>query len=135
MIVWVEGRRELPRLAGTGGVRRLLLVALVSTLGLPALASAEPLSQSGPSISPPVVLAGDGKSSSVSPSAAGNAMVYSDCSSGKCNISIVNLATKQATSITKADYNQFNPATDGTTVVWQDGRNAASADTTDYTNN
>jgi beta propeller repeat protein len=133
----MEGR-DLPRMAEKGGartVRRLILAAIVIGSTVPVLATAGPLLQTGPSISPPVVLAGDGKTNSVSPSAAGNVMVYSDCSSGKCNISMINLTTRQATPITKADYNQFNPATDGTTVVWQDGRNAASADTTDYTNN
>ena len=91
--------------------RSLLVVA--ASIALPALALAGPLWQVGPSISPPSVLAGDGKSDSVSPSASGNVMVYSDCSSGKCNISMVNLTTRQITPITKAGYNQLNPATDG----------------------
>ncbi|MEO8288501.1 MAG: hypothetical protein ABI670_18920 [Chloroflexota bacterium] len=120
----------------TQHVRRLLLVTVALVVALPAFsAGASHMRQSGPSISPPVVLAGDGRTNSVSPNASGNIMVYSDCSSGKCNVSTINLTTKQAQPVTKASYDQFNPATDGTYVVWQDGRNAASSDTTDYTNN
>jgi beta propeller repeat protein len=115
--------------------RGLLLVAMTVSACAPALVAARPLAQVGPSISAPAVLAGDGKTNSISPSASGNIMVYSDCSSGTCNISMLNLTTRKVTPITKAAYNQFNPVTDGTTVVWQDGRNSSNTDTTDYTNN
>jgi beta propeller repeat protein len=62
-------------------------------------------------------------------------MVYSDCSTGKCNISTFNLTTNQSAAVTASSANQFNPATDGATVVWQDARNASGTDTTDYTDN
>src|SRR5436305_862228 len=94
----------------------LLVLLIILGMALPALTTAQPLWQTGPSISPPSVLAGDGKSNSASPSAFGNVMVYSDCSSGTCNVSMVNLTTKQAVLVTKAAHNQFNPVTDGTTV-------------------
>ncbi len=111
------------------------LLAAVMTLFLPASLAAAPLHQTGPSPSAPAILAGDGTVNRLAPSVAGNTLVYSDCSSGNCNISTLNLLTHQASPITHANYDQLNPVTDGTWVVWQDGRNASTDDATSITNN
>ncbi|MGA7729783.1 MAG: hypothetical protein WCD37_00775 [Chloroflexia bacterium] len=121
------------RLWNSGQFR--VLIALVGVALLPVSLTAAPLMQTGPSPTAPVVLAGDGQANRVAPSVAGNVMVYSDCSTGNCNIWMLNLTTKEATRITQADYNQVNPATGGTWVVWQDGRNASEEDATDIENN
>ncbi|MEO5953833.1 MAG: hypothetical protein ABIQ44_15330 [Chloroflexia bacterium] len=102
---------------------------------LPSSLYAAPLLQTGPSPTAPIILAGDGNADRLAPNATGNTVVYSDCSSGTCNIWMVNLTTKQATPVTHADHDQVNPATDGAWVVWQDGRKAVDSNATFINNN
>jgi TolB protein len=116
-------------------VRKWAFFALFGMILLPASGFAAPVAQTGPSPTAPVILAGDGNADRVTPSASGNTVVYTDCSSGNCNIWTVNLVTKKGIAITQADYDQFNPSTDGTWVVWQDGRNSTDSDPTYIDNN
>jgi beta propeller repeat protein len=112
-----------------------ITLALVAATLVPASLMAAPLPQTAPSPSAPVTLAGDGKTDSIAPNVFGNTMVYNDCSTNICSVWMLNFTTKQPTLVSQSGHDQINPVTDGTWVVWQDGRNAPGADPTDYTAN
>jgi beta propeller repeat protein len=115
---------SIPRRAGA------VLLALAALA--PAVAFA---GQPAPAAGPVVTLSGDGKADRFAPSAAGNTVAYIDCAAGPCNVWALNIVTRKAAPVAGAGHNQYNPATDGTTVVWQDGRNTGAADAADYTAN
>jgi beta propeller repeat protein len=101
-------------------------------LTLAVLAPAVALAgQAGPAAGPVVTLSGDGKADRATPSASGNTVTYTDCAAGPCNVWALNLTTRKAAPVARSANNQYNPATDGTTVVWQDGRNTQSTDASD----
>ena len=112
--------------------RRAAAVLLALAMLAPAATLA---AQPGPSAGPVVTLSGDGKADRSAPSAAGNTVAYTDCSAGPCNIWSLNLTTRKAAPVARSANNQYSPATDGTTVVWLDGRNTPSTDAADYTAN
>ena len=115
--------------------RAMITLALAAAALVPTSLMAAPLHQTAPSPSAPFTLAGDGKTDAIAPNISGNIMVYNDCSSSGCSVWMLNLTTRQPTLVSQSSYDQANPVTDGTWVVWQDGRNAPGADPTDYTAN
>lgn len=120
------------------GMKKTRLLGAILALGALILVPSTPIAalyarlwQSG---GQRVLLAGNGGADWLAPNIAGNVLVYSDCSSGICNIWRMDTATKEATAVSPGNYEQMNPATDGTWVVWQDGRNAVEVDPTLLTN-
>ena len=115
----------IPRLNIRG--QKLLALALLAT-SLPGAALASP--QNGPqatfqapTVSAPVKLTNaDGNQSY--PSAGGNYLVYANCPRGNlpCNISGIDLTTRQGFSISQSLYSQTLPSTDGKTAVSMDAR-------------
>ncbi|HST03809.1 MAG TPA: hypothetical protein VLQ48_03650, partial [Chloroflexia bacterium] len=112
-----------------------ITLALIATTILPTSLMAAPLPQTSPSPSAPVTLAGGGTTDSIAPNVSGNIMVYNDCSQSGCSVWMLNLASKQSSLVSQSSYDEANPATDGTWVVWQDGRSAPGGDPSDYTAN
>ncbi len=113
--------------APKGATRRLSVLAGVVALAVAAVvltvseAPAAAQQAQAVKVSTPFVIAG-GPGVQANPSMAGNLLVYSDCSSGKCNIRGVNLPTKQAFTISQVNWDEDQPATDGVRAVWRDAR-------------
>ena len=113
--------------------RRWTAVACVAVLavlmsgvssGGPARATAQVAT---PRASAPFLLAG-GPGSQMWPHMAGNAMVYSSCRAGDCDVMGLDLSARRPFPIATGQGDEDQPDTDGYRVVWRDGRSASSQD-------
>jgi beta propeller repeat protein len=75
-----------------------------------------------PKVSAPFLLAG-GAGNQQSPSMAGNLLVYTECKSADCDISGVDLTTRQSFPVAAQGWDEDEPSTDGVRAVWRDARN------------
>jgi beta propeller repeat protein len=87
-----------------------------------------------PKVSTPFLLAG-GPGDQMSPSIAGNVMVYSHCPTRNCDIWGLDLTTRQPFPISEGSGDDRQPSTDGVRVVWRDGRNSGSRNEDNLLNN
>ena len=108
-------------------IRCFTLVVTILVLIATSVISDERISsaQTTPKVSTPFLLAG-GTGDQMSPSLAGNVMVYSHCPVRNCDIWGLDLTTRQAFPISEGAGDDRQPCTDGVRVVWQDGRNSGS---------
>jgi hypothetical protein len=118
--------------------RKLILLPLLASL-LPAASFAAPqgapTQQANPTVSAPTTLVkqepGNIYDDVGFPSLGGNYMAYYYCPQSiiaPCNIRVMDLTTKQSTTISSSPYSQNLPDTDGQTVVWMDARATKKSD-------
>jgi beta propeller repeat protein len=110
----------------------LTLLSLLPQAGITHYGRASSFAQAKASI--PFLLAG-GTGDQMSPSIAGNLMVYSHCPTSNCDIWGLDLTTRQAFPISEGSGDDRQPSTDGVRVVWRDGRNSDSRSGDNLLNN
>ena len=115
----------------------IMCIVVIVALHLPNQGQAHytaPSTLAEPKASTPFLLAG-GTGDQMSPSLAGNVMVYSHCPVRNCDIWGLDLTTRQAFPISEGAGDDRQPYTDGTRVVWRDGRNSGGRDEDNLLNN